>query len=421
MCPIRVPNWKRYLNGLEFRGSVNWVPNRSVFERALVVAFKNSLLSEKIGGGAIALSVNTGDVIWYASREQLPIEINCRLHESANYCLLRKEIDLEAIDCVSGNHLWLMHSHPPVNRSMSDADMPIVFGDLNEDGAKDLLTVVAVNGKHNVFVLISGKAGMVLREYEEKACLDVHIKERGDKDFVYSCKNGSNVAFYQMPYIELKKAFLNSTYTPQTNQSEAVKQKTAYDLNCTILYLNKTGTCPNCISQLNISSKQTNYSQKYERTLILEPKIFTFRKKKLTKILLQGHLSGYILKMWQWSDKLNKRQQIRNMTLQINTIKENIVIITCNDTDIRVINASETNITQLCFPVDNTNEMDCQPDVTQHDSLFVADVDEEGSQDIINYSSSFVQNEESEDGWVLLSSMHILHLESELPKLFRIN
>lgn len=424
ICPIQIPNWNRHINGLEFKGSISLIS-----EHMFGVCFKNSFLDEVGGGGAAALYASTGDVVWYNSNSEQTVGIDCSLLDVNNDgkldCILRKETGLEAVDSASGSKFWNMHSHPPRPTLIEDVDMPIVVNDLDGDGVKELLTVIGVNGQHNVFVLLSGKTGMTVHEYVVKACPEIQIQKSNERSLIHSCKNSSHADYYEILFVELKKAYLDHDYKVQAIESNySASQDTTYMVGSKILRVNNVGECPKCVAEFNVLDKNTNKPlvlKTYNGTFIMKPKVFAFKETKQNKLIMQGHLQGYILKLWTWQyDTINKKQLIKNMTVQLNLIKEQIVIITCNDTDIHVINASITDLTQLCYQLTGTDEYDCQPDVQTHDSVFIGDIDKEGSADIINYSSSFVQNTSSNgtDAWTLVSSIQIFHLESELPKLF---
>lgn len=424
ICPMQIPNWNRNINGLEFRGDINLMSGHM-----LGICFKNSIFDERNGGGAAALYASTGDFVWFNSKSEETIEMDCSLldvnSDGRLDCILQKETSLEAVDSMMGATIWNMHSHPPRPIMIDDVDMPIAVDDLDHDGVKELLTVIGINGQHNVFVLLSGKTGMSVHEYVVKACPYIKIEKYDKYSLIHSCKNDSRVAYYKILFVELQKAYLDHNYKVEAMESGYLSsQETVYTVGSKILRVNNTGHCPDCSAEVNVFDKNSNktlLSKKYDRTLIMNPKTFAFKETKQHKSILQGHLQGYILKLWTWSYTLNKKRLIRNMTVHFNLTSEQIVIITCNDTDIHVINASITEITQLCYEIDGTDALVCQPDVHTHDSIFVGDIDEDGSQDIINYSSGFVQNVSVNapmDEWILTSSIQIFHLESELPTLF---
>lgn len=422
ICPIQIPNWNRHINGLEFRGSISIIS-----EHMFGICFKNSFFAEKNGGGAAALYASTGDIAWFNSKSEQTLGIDCSIldvnGDGKLDCLIQKETCLEAVDSKTGTTVWNMHSHLSKPNVIEDVDMPIVVDDLNGDGVHELLTVIGINGQHNVLALLSGKTGMTVHEYVVKACPEIHITKYDKQSLIHSCKNGTHVAYYKILFMELKKAFLDHDYKVQALESNySASQETTYTIGSKILRVNNTGHCPDCIAEINVlNSNNTLLFKRYDRTLIMKPKIFTFRETKQNKLILKGHLQGYILKLWTWSHTFNRKQFIKNMTVESNLIREQIVIITCNETDIHVINASITELAQLCYQIVGTDEYECQPDVQTHDSIFIGDIDDNGSQDIINYSSSFVENYSSNDTsdvWTLTSSIQIFHLESELPKLF---
>lgn len=424
ICPMQIPNWNRHINGLEFRGAINLMPGHM-----LGICFKNSIFYENNGGGAAALYASTGDFVWFNTKSEQTIGMDCDLldvnSDGRLDCILQKETSLEAVDSMIGATIWNMHSHPPRLTMIEDVDMPIVVDDLDGDSVKELLTIIGINGQHNVFVLLSGKTGMTVHEYVVKACPEIQIQKYDEQSLIHSCKNGSHIAYYEILFVELKKAFLDHNYKVEAMESNYLtNQEAVYTVGTKILQVNNTGQCPNCIAEINVLDKNSNktlLSKKYDRTLIMKPKMFAFKETKQNKSILQGHLQGYLLKLWTWSYSSNQKRHIRNMTVHFNLTSEQIVIITCNDTDIHVINASITEIVQLCYEIDGTDALDCQPDVHTHDSIFVGDIDEDGLQDIINYSSGFTQNvsvKASVDEWILTSSIQIFHLESELPTLF---
>lgn len=102
---------------------------------------------------------------------------------------------------------------------------------------------------------------------------------------------------------------------------------------------------------------------------------------------------------------------------QMRIIKETIVLIIFNSSDIRIENTSQSNIVQFCRN-DKRNEV-CQPDLNyQENSVLIADLDQDGSQELVSYYSTFVENENEVNKWKLMTYVQLLRLESELPKLY---
>lgn len=105
---------------------------------------------------------------------------------------------------------------------------------------------------------------------------------------------------------------------------------------------------------------------------------------------------------------------------QIRIIKETIVLIIFNSSDIRIENTSQSNIVQFCRN-DKGNEV-CQPDLNyQENSVLIADLDQDGSQELVSYYSTFVENENDANKWKLMTYVQLLRLESELPKLYSVD
>lgn len=98
-------------------------------------------------------------------------------------------------------------------------------------------------------------------------------------------------------------------------------------------------------------------------------------------------------------------------------LKERIVLITFNDTDMHLVNASESEIKQLC------SNMGCQPSLFyQEQSLIIADLDGDGSKELVSYLTTY---ETDDDGkppgsgrLILVSKVRVVRLEAELPKLY---
>lgn len=117
------------------------------------------------------------------------------------------------------------------------------------------------------------------------------------------------------------------------------------------------------------------------------------------------------------SDKINSAVLASQMRL----IKETVVLIVFNSTDIRIENTSQSNIVQFCRSDAKGNEM-CQPDLNyQENSVLIADLDQDGSQELVSFYSTFVENENEVNKWKLMTYVQLLRLESELPKLYAVD
>lgn len=109
---------------------------------------------------------------------------------------------------------------------------------------------------------------------------------------------------------------------------------------------------------------------------------------------------------------------------KIRRIKETVVLIVFNSTDTRIENTSQSNIVQLCRDDDGATgtggEVACQPDLNyQENSVLIADLDADGSQELVTYYSTFVNTgDDTKMEWKLNTYVQLLRLEAELPKLY---
>ncbi|KAK3912913.1 Protein FAM234A [Frankliniella fusca] len=98
-------------------------------------------------------------------------------------------------------------------------------------------------------------------------------------------------------------------------------------------------------------------------------------------------------------------------------LKERIVLVTFNDTDMHLVNASESEIKQLC------SNAGCQPSLAyQEQSLIIADLDGDGSKELVSYLTTYETEEDGKpqgsDRLILVSKVRVVRLEAELPKLY---
>lgn len=121
---------------------------------------------------------------------------------------------------------------------------------------------------------------------------------------------------------------------------------------------------------------------------------------------------------------VNLSTNAANILIQMRLIKETVVLIVFNSTDIRIENTSQNNIIQFCS-IENNNTANekivCQPDLNyQENSVLIADLDQDGSQELVSYYSTFTDVENERNKWKLMTYVQLLRLESELPKLYSI-
>lgn len=108
---------------------------------------------------------------------------------------------------------------------------------------------------------------------------------------------------------------------------------------------------------------------------------------------------------------------MKNYKMQM--ITETVILVLFIGADTRIENTSQSNIVQFCR--NDRNEMPiCQPDLTnQENSMLIADLDQDGSQELVSYMSTFVDGgPDPERDWKLVSYVRLLRLQSELPAFY---
>lgn len=103
-------------------------------------------------------------------------------------------------------------------------------------------------------------------------------------------------------------------------------------------------------------------------------------------------------------------------------IKETVVLVIFNSTDTRIENTSQSNIVQFCRSDETSGgkAVACQPDLNyQENSVLIADLDQDGSQELVTYYTTFVnEGDDTKMDWKLVTYVQLLRLEAELPKLY---
>lgn len=128
---------------------------------------------------------------------------------------------------------------------------------------------------------------------------------------------------------------------------------------------------------------------------------------------------------------------------RMRVIRERVVLIVFNSTDTRIENTSQSNIVQFCRHDDavigaaaaaeddattpsQRPAVQCQPDLNyQENSVLIADLDGDGSQELVTYYTTYVSGAGGGGGvggaeaeWRLVNYVQLLRLEAELPKLY---
>ncbi|KAK4872887.1 hypothetical protein RN001_014916 [Aquatica leii] len=435
-CPVKISNWENQHEGIELTGKINVV--KSAFKNTLNLAllFKRNLNVPDSQSGVISVLGNNGVVAWYINQPKTSTTLNCYLidvnGDDINDCLVLGEMGLEAVDPVSGTVFWHAHNHTQ-SAMMTQLDFPVILQDLNYDNINEILTTSNAYGESK-FLIISGRTGILMGEINVGHPGIVNIIEINANNVIYSCTNDNETIYHQISVSDLISKIFNRTEVITSPNTDYVAKTHGYTLNGRRLLINNVGVCPdNCRVDIALVDEKSNLNIKawsYQNSYSFIPASFSFKQTKSNLDSLKGHVNGFILKLWQWfgyskKDKNRKYPMKRyvagnNSSVQVNSIMERVVLITFNTSSFHVINASLTEITQLCL-VHNFQQQ-CQPSLeNQNNSLLITDLDKDGSQELVSYSSTFVQREDLKENWQLVSNMKVIRLEAELPKLYEVS
>uniref|UniRef100_A0A1I8P3V7 FAM234A/B beta-propeller domain-containing protein n=2 Tax=Stomoxys calcitrans TaxID=35570 RepID=A0A1I8P3V7_STOCA len=98
-------------------------------------------------------------------------------------------------------------------------------------------------------------------------------------------------------------------------------------------------------------------------------------------------------------------------------ITESVILVLFIGTETRIENTSQSNIIQFCRK--DRKDLICQPDLNnQENSMLIADLDQDGSQELVSYMSTFVPANEDSQDWRLVTYVRLLRLQSELPAFY---
>lgn len=421
-CPVKILSWDRKHEDIELKGNINVVAGVFRHSHNLALLFRGNILSDEDQNGAISILGNSGGVAWYIPQNKVPDKIKCEMDvngDNVKDCLLIGNLGLKAVDPVSGEILWHVRKADN-NKPIKNIDFPVVLPDLNYDGTDELIATVG----SNKVLLISGRTGLVLGSFVLKHCQTVKSQAIRDLYFVYLCLNASKEEYYKVALENLKNRIVNNTAKIETSRTGFEPNSDGFRVSDRKLIVTNRGACPDCSTNITLIDEKTGkriINWFHLSSYTMTPTSFSFNPTKTNLSLLKGHVNGFILKFWQWSgnpkQKTIAKRNIPTTNMTINAITERIVLVTFNNTNFHIINASSVDIVQLCFLNENGSSR-CQPDLeNQTESLLIADLDDDESQELVSFSTSFEKASLGEK-WRLVSSMKLIRLEAELPQLY---
>ncbi|KAH8360415.1 hypothetical protein KR200_004224 [Drosophila serrata] len=101
---------------------------------------------------------------------------------------------------------------------------------------------------------------------------------------------------------------------------------------------------------------------------------------------------------------------------KMHRITETVILVLFVGADTHIENTSQSDIIQFCRH--DRTELVCQPDLNNQDhSMLIADLDQDGSQELVTYTSTFVHagDEQPRNEFKLLTNVRLLRLQADLP------
>ncbi|XP_055603605.1 uncharacterized protein LOC129751876 [Uranotaenia lowii] len=342
--------------------------------------------------------------------------------------------------------------------------------------------------KHNKFVMISGRKGELIGDsYIVKECIYVHkLMIDADLNVMFNCVREKSEQQRSKPLSELYKLIKRKALDmrkikkpvdlPQHKffgqRKNTEKQISITRVGGKQLVIENRGKCPeNCSTSVLLTEENTGkllWNVSGRQLYGMQPVRLTFSNFGVDN---RSTIYGFVIKFWEWSqdepdnrssrvkrgtssdlfshlivkkqtwvlpDDLSeespspKTRRSVNQTLRpgikarMRYLKETVKLIVFNSTDIKIENTSQSNVIQFCKEnLKDPTDTICQPDLNyQENSLLIADLDDDRSQELVSFYSTFVKADPGEaaglgrSGIRLKTFVQLLRLESELPKLY---
>ncbi|CAK1547035.1 unnamed protein product [Leptosia nina] len=434
-------SWELPYDEIELSGAVQVVDGAIPNTKNLIFIYrgnhmKNNKNNNDNVNGVLLIVGNTGKVGWYTRESRIPMEINCNLldvnKDAQKDCIISgTEGLLAALNPLSGTYYWYIHKQGKIFSNIASIDFPIIINDMDKDNVSDLATITTVypSTNHNSLLIISGATGNIIGDpMTIDNCLSVKLlPEVGN--ITYICKNGSSEAVRQIVYPDLYRKLLKlDRFSNDTSPAFVASKRANLSLKKNIgntkqvfsngpgkLQVENYGECPSSckwnsahlakgalkIDEIRYNVQNTSPKNTYD--------IFYHRPTVNVE-----SISSFI----------------KYDNFVAHDISERIVLVAFDNLQTYIhANVSQTDILQICVRGQinaNAPLPTCQPDLEyQERSLTIADLDGDQSHELISYYSTFVPPEtysnkkpDPYDNWHLTSTVRVIRLETELPKLF---
>lgn len=477
---------------MEIKGEINTiVATSSRFPKTLAFMYRPDKIfpdvnaaakknKQKSNGGIIALSGTSGVTAWTKEMLTEPQIADCSLIDcdksGEKDCLVLDELGQLACLGVNGHQIYYNLNGKATKQSRRDLlNFPLILPDLNNDKVNEIL-MSAQNGKQNStdLTLISGTNGKVLMK-ESQNCSSLH-KIQMDDDYVvkFVCINDKKeqqvfrnlTDLYtlvskkplNMKKLEAMSRIKQHAYTGRQVTSAA--QSTISEVEDKKLTVENLGSWPrDSKATIKVTLKIKNgltrdlFNRTYNKAYAMTPIPISLNNSSTNGETVHG----FVIKLWIWngteitynleknrkserdSNSKSPRSNYTNQTFaapaqsyktKILYLKESIMLILFNSTNMKFQNTSQSTIVQFCQKngkdkknSSSTPDSICQPEMkNQENSVLITDIDGDGSKELVSFYSTFVNDNESKDvtndQWKLKTYIQLFKLESELPKLY---
>nr|KAF7431937.1 hypothetical protein H0235_004861 [Vespula pensylvanica] len=416
-------SWEKTLWNVEVHGPITIIPG-SPYDLIFLLRGQeyndsNTDSNSKTSRGSSIVSIHgtSGLYLWLVCLERVPTNIDCISIDTdqsgKSDCIVVGERGLlKSIDPTTGIIHWSSEVH-------TFPKLPVILPDLNSDGIEDLLSVEVTQGNVSSLVLLSGNTGQLLGKYIKHNCSLVNIYNLvSEGTILYLCHDMNGIT----KYVSLK-ALLNGsslsqrkreiTASPRIFKTMMLDEQNNYwkPTRYHRLMVENEGICPweSCKATLNLTlQKQPNQTLRIWE--YISPNSFVSKPVFLITSE-EPYSTGFVIKFWQWLDTNPSVTDTIPKIIERKLI-ERVLIVFVNYTDVQVINASQTDVTQLC------NGTNCQPNLdlrVKFNSIAAANINQEGYPELVSYWSSY--NNESPK--MLTSKIKIVKLDliiSNLPR-----
>lgn len=495
---MKTRNWIKSYEKMEFKGDINTLVQTVSNPKSLVFMYRSDKIfpdlntkksKQKSNGGLVTLSGNTGEVSWTRELSNEPRSIDCDLIDcdksGTKDCLLLDSVG--QLSCVDGHghFIYYVNNLKAAKAARKDLlDFPLILPDLDGDKVNEIM-MGSSNGKTNStdLIILSGANGKLILKETQNSCVALH-KFQIDVDYVikYICMVREDTEQQMLRnltdlYSQVSKKPLNlkklesvakiNQHKFYGRRSTTLAQTTITNVQDKELVVENKGLWPRDskvaikLTSMVQGSKYVHYEYSASKVYAMVPVPIVLNSSMNGR--KHDNIHGFVIKFWIWNgteisynldknrfrrsiDKRDLKAQRSNYTNQTFTatsayktklffLKESIMLIVFNGTNMKIENASQSNIAQFCQkttplkdkPVDKRNDVDsvCQPDLNyQENSVLITDIDGDGNKELVSYYSTFINENNSDDittdRWKLKTYIQLFKLETELPKLYEI-